>query len=85
MRPKNNDQPRSNPTRPERTLQEMRSSRSQQEPSLLRIQSKRSARRKVIIQVAQYVIMLTVDVQRAKYGAAKGIVETAQLVYPWIT
>ena len=29
--------------------------------------------------------MLTVDGQRAKYGAAKGIDETAQLVYPWIT
>ena len=29
--------------------------------------------------------MLTVDGQRAKYGAAKGIVETVQLVYPWIT
>ena len=29
--------------------------------------------------------MLTVGGQRAKCGAAKGIVETAQLVYPWIT
>ena len=29
--------------------------------------------------------MLTVDGQMAKYGAAKGIFETAQLVYPWIT
>ena len=29
--------------------------------------------------------MLTVDGQKAKYGAAKGIVETAHLVYPWIT
>ena len=29
--------------------------------------------------------MLTVDGQRAKYGAVKGIVETAQIVYPWIT
>ena len=28
--------------------------------------------------------MLTVDGQKDKYGAAKGIVETAQLVYPWI-
>ena len=33
----------------------------------------------------QDVIELTVGVQRAKYGAAKGIVETAQLVYSWIT
>ena len=29
--------------------------------------------------------MLTVDGQKDKYGAAKGIVDTAQLVYPWIT
>ena len=29
--------------------------------------------------------MLTVDGQKAKYGAANGIFETAQLVYPWIT
>ena len=29
--------------------------------------------------------MLTVDGQRAKYGAAKDIVKTAQLVYSWIT
>ena len=35
--------------------------------------------------MAQDVIVLTVGGQRAKYGAAKGIVETAQLVYPWIT
>ena len=35
--------------------------------------------------MAQYVIMITVGGQRAKYGAAKGIVENAQLVYPWIT
>ena len=28
--------------------------------------------------------MLTVDDQKAKYGATKGIVETAQMVYPWI-
>ena len=33
----------------------------------------------------QDVIVVTVGGQRAKYGAAKGIVETAQLVYPWIT
>ena len=33
----------------------------------------------------QDVIVLTVGGQRAKYGAAKGIIETAQLVYPWIT
>ena len=33
----------------------------------------------------QDVIVLTVGGQRAKYGAAKGIFETAQLVYPWIT
>ena len=45
----------------------------------------KSARRKVILQVAQDVIMLTIDGERAKYGASKGIVETAQLVYPWIT
>ena len=35
--------------------------------------------------MAQDFIAFTVDDQRAKYGAAKGIVETAQLVYPWIT
>ena len=35
--------------------------------------------------MAQYVIVFTVGGQRAKYGAAKGIVETALLVYPWIT
>ena len=29
--------------------------------------------------------MLTVYGQKAKCGAAKGIVKTAQLVYPWIT
>ena len=29
--------------------------------------------------------MLTVDGQRDKYGADKGIVDTMQLVYPWIT
>ena len=62
----------------------MRSSRHQQEPYLLQIQATREARRKVILQVAQYFIMLSVDGQRAKYGAAKGIFETAQLVYPWI-
>ena len=81
----NNDEPRRNPTLPDRTLRKMRRSCSQQEPSLLRIEAKRAAQRKVILQVAQYVIMLTVDGQKAKYGAVKGIVETAQLVYPWIT
>ena len=35
--------------------------------------------------MAQDFIMLTVDGQRAKYSAVKGIVKTAQLVYPWIT
>ena len=35
--------------------------------------------------MAQDVIILTVYGQRAKYVAAKGIVKTAQLVYPWIT
>ena len=35
--------------------------------------------------MAQYVIVLAVGGHRARYGAAKGIVETAQLVYPWIT
>ena len=35
--------------------------------------------------MSQDVIMLTVGGQRANYGADKGIVETAQLVYPWIT
>ena len=35
--------------------------------------------------MAQDVIILTVDSQKAKYGAIKGIFETAQLVYPWIT
>ena len=39
----------------------------------------------VILQMERDVIVLTVGGQRAKYGAAKGIVETAQLVYPWIT
>ena len=29
--------------------------------------------------------MFNVDGQKAKYDAAKGIVETTQLVYPWIT
>ena len=33
----------------------------------------------------QDVIILTVYGKRAKYGAAKGIAKTAQLVYPWIT
>ena len=35
--------------------------------------------------MSQDVIVIPVGGQRAKYGAAKGIVETAQLVYPWIT
>ena len=52
------------------------------DPYLLRIQATKAARRKVILQVAQDVIVLTVGGQRAKYGAAKGIIETAQLVYP---
>ena len=85
MRPKNNDKPQPNPTRPDRTLKKRRSSHSQQEHSLLRIQSKISVQRKVILQVAQDVIILTVYGHRDKYGAAKGIVKTAQLVYPWIT
>ena len=55
------------------------------DPYILRIQATKAARRKVILQVAQDVIVLTVGGQRAKYGAAKGIVETVQLVYPWIT
>ena len=63
----------------------MRSSRRQQEPSLLRIQATKAARIRVILQVAQYAIMLNVDGQRDKYGVAKVIVKTAQLVYPWIT
>ena len=29
--------------------------------------------------------MITLDGQKAKYGDAKGIVENAKLVYPWIT
>ena len=62
----------------------MCSSRLQQEPSLLRVEDTKAAQRKAIIQVAQDVIMLTVDGQRTKYGAVKGIVETAQPVYPWI-
>ena len=33
----------------------------------------------------QDVTMLTVNGHKAKYGAAKGIVETAHLVYIWIT
>ena len=85
MQPENNDKPRLNPTRPDLNLQKMRSLRSQQEPYILRIQSKRAARRKLILQVAQYFIMLTVDGQKDNYGSAKVIVETAQLVYPWIT
>ena len=76
MRPENNDKPRPNPTRPNRTLQKMRRSHCQQEPSILLIQDTRAERRKLILQVAQDVIMITVDGQRAKYGAAKGIVET---------
>ena len=47
------------------------------DPYLLRIQATKAARRKVILQVAQDVIKLTVGGQRSKYGAAKGIVETA--------
>ena len=35
--------------------------------------------------MAQDVIVLTVDGHRAKYRDTKGIVQTAQLVYPWIT
>ena len=85
MRPENNDKPRRNHALPDRTLRKMRISCSQQEPSLLRIQDKRAARRKLILQVAQDVIMITLDGQKAKCGAAKGIFETAHLVYPWIT
>ena len=85
MRPENNYEPRGKPTLTDHTLQKMRRSRSQQELSLLGIQAKRPARRKVIIQVAQDVIMLPVDGQKFKYGATKGIFETAHLVYPWIT
>ena len=55
------------------------------DPYLLRIQATKASRRKVILQVAQDVIVLAVGGQRAKYGAAKDIFETAQLVYPWIT
>ena len=55
------------------------------DPYLFRIQATKAARRKVILQVAQDVIVLTVCGQRAKYGASKGIVENVQLVYPWIT
>ena len=50
-----------------------------------KIQANRTARRRVILQVTQYVIMLTADGQKDEYGSAKGIVDTAQLVYPWIT
>ena len=85
MRPKNNDEPWRNPALHDLTLRKILRSRSQQEPSLLRIQAKRAARRKVILQVAQDVIMLTEDGQKAKYGVAKGIVEISHLVYPWIT
>ena len=35
--------------------------------------------------MAQDFIMINVGGQRAKYGASKFIVETAQLVHPWIT
>ena len=55
------------------------------DPYLLQIRATKAARRKVILQVAQDVIVLTVGGLRAKYGAAKGIIDTAQLVYPWIT
>ena len=85
MRPENNDEPQRNPTRPGRTLRKIRSSHSQKEPYLLRNQAKRASPRKAILQGAQDVIMLTVDGQKDKYGAAKGILETAQLEYPWIT
>ena len=34
--------------------------------------------------MAQYVILITVYGQKNKYCAAKGIVETAKMVYPWI-
>ena len=34
--------------------------------------------------MAQDVIKIAVGGQRSKYCAAKGIVETMQLVYPWI-
>ena len=60
----------------------MRSSRRQQEPSILQIQATKDAQRKVILPVAQYVIMIRVDGQRDKYSAAKGIVKTVQLVHP---
>ena len=53
--------------------------------NFLLIQATRAERRKLILQVAQDVIILTVDGQMAKYGAAKGIVETVKLVFPWIT
>ena len=85
MQPENNDEPRRNPTLPNLTLQKTRRSRIQQEPHIIRIQAKRAARRNAILQVAQDAIMRTVDGQKAKYSADKGIVETAQLVYPWIT
>ena len=85
MRPENNYKPRRNPALTDHTIRKMRISCSQQEPSLLKIQAKRASRRKIILQVAQDVIMLTVDGQKDNYGAAKGMVETAQLVYPWIT
>ena len=52
-------------------------------PYLLQIQATKAALRKVILQVAQDVIVLTVDGQSTKYGAVKGIVETAQPVYPF--
>ena len=51
---------------------------------LLRIQATKAAQRKVTLQVAQDVTVLTVGGQRENYSAAKGIFETAQLVYPWI-
>ena len=63
----------------------MRSSCRQQEHSILRIQATKAARRKLILQVAQDFIMITVDGQRDKYVSAKVILETAQLVYIWIT
>ena len=47
------------------------------DPYILQIQATKAARRKVILQVAQDVIFLTVGGHREKYGAAKDIVETA--------
>lgn len=45
----------------------------------------RQARAKAVIQVARETLKLSANGEKAKYGAAKLILSSAQLVYPWIT